>query len=192
MKDRLRLALSFDPVALRRNLSLLGQTIWIDHFVKQNYEGNWSVIPLRAPEGAEHPVMMIYSDPSCTVFVDTPYLQQCPYFQEVLASFQCPLDAVRLMKLTPGSVIKEHKDYDLSFEDGKARLHIPVTSNSEVEFYLNDKQVILNEGECWYLRLSDPHWVANRGKTDRIHLVIDATVNPWLQQLFARSKTRSL
>jgi len=30
------------------------------------------------------------------------------------------------MRLTPGSVIKEHHDNDLSFEQGLVRIHIPV------------------------------------------------------------------
>jgi hypothetical protein len=38
-------------------------------------------------------------------------------------------------------------------------------------------------GSVWYLRLSDPHQVANRGETDRVHLVLDATVNPWLARM---------
>jgi hypothetical protein len=42
-------------------------------------------------------------------------------------------------------------------------------------------------GECWYLRLSDPHRVANRGETDRIHLVIDCRANDWLRTLVAGS-----
>ena len=41
-------------------------------------------------------------------------------------------------------------------------------------------RVVLSEGECWYLRLSDPHSVENNGQSDRVHLVIDAKVNPWL------------
>jgi hypothetical protein len=45
--------------------------------------------------------------------------------------------------------------------------------------------VILEAGSCWYLRLSDPHRVANRGETDRVHLVIDAAVNDWVASLFA-------
>jgi hypothetical protein len=37
----------------------------------------------------------------------------------------------------------------------------------------------MKEGECWYLRLSDPHSVSNKGNKDRIHLVIDIEVNSW-------------
>lgn len=165
----------------------MDQTDWIDHFVKQNYEGDWSVIPLRGPAGATHPVMMIYSDPTCEDFADTPFLSACSYFQEVLASFQCPLNTVRLMRLSAGSVIKEHTDHDLSFEEGKARLHIPVITSPDVEFILNGERVVMMEGECWYLRLSDPHSVTNRGHADRVHIVVDAMINPWLRDVFAKS-----
>ena len=190
MEDRVKLPLQFDPDRLLQDLRRLDRGEWIDHFVKQNYQGNWHVIPLRGPAGAQHPVMMIYSDPTCKTFVDTPFLSACPYFQEILARFQCPLTSVRLMKLSPGSVIKEHTDYDLSFDDGCARLHIPVVTNPEVEFYLNATRVTLNEGECWYLRLSDPHSVVNRGETDRVHLVVDAMVADWLTALFFTANQR--
>ena len=188
MIDRLKLRLSFDPPRMVHDLSRLGQTDWIEHFVKQNYDGDWSVIPLRGPAGAQHPVMMIYSDPSCREFADTPFVKQCPYFHELLSSFACPLQAVRLMKLASGSIIKTHTDHDLSFEDGSVRLHIPVITNPDVEFLLNGTSVVMNEGECWYLRLSDPHSVANRGQTARVHLVIDATVNPWLKDIFTEAE----
>jgi Aspartyl/Asparaginyl beta-hydroxylase len=88
------------------------------------------------------------------------------------------------MRLTPGSVIKEHTDVDLSFEDGMVRVHIPVTTNEHVAFHLNGARVVLEAGSAWYLRLSDPHRVANQGTTDRVHLVIDADVNPWVEALF--------
>jgi hypothetical protein len=59
------------------------------------------VIALRGPAGATHPVQMIYSDPACTDFADTPALAALLYFQEVLITFACPLHAVRLMRLPP-------------------------------------------------------------------------------------------
>src|SRR5437764_2706022 len=125
--------------------------------------------------------MMIYSDPSAKKFADTPMLQGCRYFREVLAAFECPLQAVRLMRLTPGSRIKEHTDLELSVEDGTARIHIPVTTNAGVEFYLNRTRIVMETGSAWYLRLSDPHSVYNKGNTDRVHMVIDLIVNDWVQ-----------
>ena len=184
MTDRLQLPLHFDAKRLQADLASLERTDWIEHFVTQNYSGSWSVLPLRAPAGETHPVRMIYSDPSCKDFVPTPFLDRAPYFKEVLEAFECPLFAVRLMKLSAGSSIKEHCDHDLDYEQGVVRLHVPVVTNRKVKFYLNDSRVVMQEGECWYLRLSDPHRVVNGGKTDRVHLVIDAEVNPWLDKMF--------
>jgi len=186
VSDRIRLGLRFDAAAMRGDLARLAASDWVDHFVPRNYSGTWTVLPLRAPARATHPIAMIYSDPGCDTFTDTPLLARCPAFQRALSAFECPLQAVRVMKLTPGSEIKPHSDLDLDVEHGRARLHIVVATNPQVEFLLNGTRVRLDEGECWYLRLSDPHAVANRGATDRIHLVVDAVVNPWLETALAR------
>jgi hypothetical protein len=178
--DRLRFPFTFDPDLLVGDLQKLASVDWIKHFVKQNYDGDWSVIPLRGKAGADHPVMMIYADPGATAFEDTPMLHGCSYFRAVLNTFKCPLQTVRLMRLTPGSRIKEHTDHELSIEEGCARIHIPITSNPDVEFYLNGARVVMSPGSAWYLRLSDPHQVANNGATDRVHMVIDAVANDWL------------
>lgn len=185
--DRLRLPLAFDPDRLAADMVRVAAAGWIQHFVKRNYEGDWSVIPLRAPASARHPVQMIYSDPACTDFADTPLLAAAPYFQEVLAGFACEVQAVRLMRLAPGSLIKEHRDHDLSFEDGMVRLHIPVVTNAGVDFRLNGRRCLMPTGSAWYLRLSDPHSVANRGPADRVHMVIDAVANGWLAGLLDRA-----
>ena len=42
----------------------------------------------------------------------------------------------------------------------------------------------MKEGECWYINANLRHSVANHGGTDRIHLVIDCTVNGWLTNIF--------
>ncbi len=180
LPDRLKLSRSYDPVQLGDDLQTLEQLPWVEHFVTQNYQGKWDVLPLRGPAGATHPVMMIYSDPGCTSFANTPFLGQAPYLQQVLAGFQCPLQSVRLMRLGAGSEIKEHRDHDLSAELGQVRMHIPITTNPEVKFLLNGTHVPMTPGSSWYLRLADPHSVKNNGTTDRVHLVIDALVNDWL------------
>jgi hypothetical protein len=186
--DRLRLPLDFAPAGLEADLAALSAGGWIAHFVTQNYEGDWSVIPLRGPAGATHPVQMIYSDPACTAFADTPLLAAAPHFRAVLAAFACPLQAVRLMRLAAGSTIKEHRDHDLAFEDGTVRIHVPVVTNEGVDFRLNGTRCVMPAGSAWYLRLSDPHSVANRGTADRVHLVIDAAVNAWVEGLLERAE----
>src|SRR5262245_6434041 len=88
------------------------------------------------------------------------------------------------MRLSPESVMKEDTDVSLRFEERLARVHVPMLTNPDVEFHLNGTRVVMAAGSCWYLRLSDPHRVANRGKSDRVHLVIDLKVNGWITKLF--------
>ena len=179
LPDRLRLPLDFDPAPLAADLDAFAEEEWTRHFVRGNYEGSWSVIPLRAAAGETHPARMIGPHPLAEEFVDTPYLARTPALRAALGVLDCPLKSARLMRLTPGSRILEDDDYDPD-ATGTARLHIPVTTNDGVEFLLNKKRVPMLAGELWYLRLSDPHAVANRGATDRVHLVVDVCLNAWL------------
>jgi len=192
LPDRLQLDKNFSPEKLLADLQQVEESDWVSHFVTQNYEGEWDVLPLRGPKGAEHPVMMSYSDPTCELFEDTPFLKNCLYFQEVLDSFGFELHAVRLMALSTGSYIKEHRDHDLSFDDGAIRLHIPIRTSDQVEFTLNGTRVKMSEGECWYLRLSDPHAVYNGSQIRRVHLVIDAPVTPAVSEFILENTDRDL
>lgn len=187
MRDRLQLPFRFDAAAMQADLRRIEDAAWVRHFVTQNYEGDWTVLPLRAPATATHPVQMIYSDPACSEYADTALLAACPSIAAALTAFDCPLESVRLMRLGAGSIIKTHRDHDLDVEHGRVRLHIPIETNPDVDFRLNGERVALGEGECWYLRLSDPHSVANRGLRDRIHLVVDAIVSPWLHEQLERA-----
>ena len=69
------------------------------------------------------------------------------------------------------------------------RIHIPVTTNDGVDFRLNGLRCAMPAGSAWYLRLSDPHSVANRGPAARVHMVIDAEVNGWVEALLARAQS---
>jgi hypothetical protein len=179
---QVRLPFAFDPAPLTADLARIGRDEWIEHRFRSNYEGVWDIVPLRASAGETHPLRLIAVDPGATRFADTLWLDRLPAFRAALAWFQCPLRSVRLMRLTAGSTIKEHVD-DLDAEVGNLRLHVPVTTGPDVDFRLGGRRVEMAPGSVWYLRLSEPHKVANRGATDRIHLVIDATVNDWLARM---------
>jgi Nif11 domain len=45
----------------------------------------------------------------------------------------------------------------------------------------------MKPGSSWYVRLSDPHSVANRGMTSRVHLVIDAVVDDWISEILTEA-----
>lgn len=184
--DRIRLPMRFDLALLRADLERLRDDTWFRHFVEQNYEGEWSVIPLRAPAGATHPVMMIYPAPDAEAFEDTPFLARTCYVRELLRGFECELQCIRLMRLASGSMIKEHCDHNLAAELDAVRLHVPIISNPGVDFRLNGTRVDMEPGSLWYLRLSDPHSVRNDGNSDRVHLVIDAKPNAWLLTMLER------
>jgi hypothetical protein len=68
------------------------------------------------------------------------------------------------------------------------RLHIPVFTNKDVWFYIDDVAIQMKEGECWYMNANLRHRVSNNGSTDRIHLVIDCIVNDWMKEKFRQSE----
>ena len=180
LPDRIRLPLAFDPAPLAADLAAFAEDDWTRHFVRDNYEGDWSAIPLRAAAGETHPKRMIGTHPMASTFVDTSFLDRAPAFRAALASLRCPLKSARLMRLTAGSAILEHDDFDPDAVNGTARLHIPIVTNDDVTFLLNRRPVPMRPGETWYLRLSDPHSVTNHGTTDRVHLVVDMRLSDWL------------
>jgi len=94
------------------------------------------------------------------------------------------------LKLEAGADIKEHRDADLCFEKGEIRLHIPVITSSDVEFWLDKERIIAQEGECWYMNFNLPHSISNKSTKARIHLVIDAVVNDWVKELFGRPELK--
>lgn len=173
-----RLPLAFDAPALLAEVAALAGEAWVAHFNAGYHNGGWSGVALRAAHGDSG---RLFVDAAATGDVrDTAPLDRCPGLRAALSSFACPLRAARLLRLAPGGNIDLHHDPDLRFDAGEARLHVALATNDAVEFYVDGERVIMAPGECWYLDLSRPHRLANRGTTDRIHLVVDAIVNDWL------------
>jgi hypothetical protein len=180
--DRVRLPFDFDPDALAADLAAIADDEWIGHVARGNFEGRWDIVPLRAAAGETHRLRLIYTDPGAASFVDTPWLERMPAFRAALGRLHCELRSVRLMRLAAGSTIKEHEDA-LDAELGMLRLHVPVATNPAVDFRLAGRRVVMAPGSVWYLRLTEAHSVVNRGASDRIHLVIDTFLNPWLERM---------
>lgn len=172
------LPLSFDPAPLAAEVELITGDEWHPHFNSQTYRGQWRVAALRSKGGI---LERVEANPSeSDEFAATPILSRSPHLQRVVRAFRCPTTAVRLLSLSPGAVVLEHRDRGLRLEDGEARLHIPVLSNPGVEFVLDGEPLPMAPGECWYINADLPHSVVNRGTTARVHLVIDCRVDDWL------------
>ena len=171
--------------SFREEIGALRQT-WQPHFNTRQYEGDWSALSLRSPGGKSDGIMPDVREGE--VFKNTLLFNQCPTIQNWIRIFQCPVMAIRLLKLNAGASIKEHRDHELSFEQGEARLHIPVFTNDDVWFYINDVALQMKPGDCWYMNANLPHRVINKGLTDRIHLVVDCRVNDWLKEQFSSAQ----
>lgn len=181
MLSAIRLPLELDAAGLKADLATFTEDDWVPHFNTSYYEGDWSGIAFRSVGGV---AKQLYPDPAAKdPFADTENLDRSPHVRATLAAFQCELLSARFLRLAAGSTIKEHRDYNLGYEDGELRIHIPVERNPDVEFILDGQQLDMREGEAWYLDLNLKHSVANKGNIDRVHLVVDCVVNDWLGDL---------
>ena len=180
----LRLPMHADVSRVSMELERIPDDAWIPHFNTQYFEGDWSGVPLTAPIGAEHPILQLHPDPTVTEFVETALLRSSPHLQEFLGRLECPRRSARLLRLGPGARILAHTDYDLGYEDGEVRLHVPILTSPEVCFRVDGEPVPMESGELWYLNVNLPHEVHNTGEEPRVHLVVDCVVDEWLDGLF--------
>jgi len=181
-----RLDFPFDAKKLREDTQNINSDEWLLHVNERLYHGDWSALPLLAPEGTLdlHPIAQIVStafDPR--EYVPTPLLENSPNIQEVLSRFHTTMKTTRLMRLKPGSKVDIHDDPDFGFNSGEVRIHLVIQTNPDVLFTLGGEEIHMKEGETWLYNFSLPHGVENKGETDRIHLVIDCEVNDWLKEL---------
>jgi hypothetical protein len=181
MISTLKFPFGFDAELLKNDLQRFASEDWTPHFNTSYYEGDWSGIALRAAKDSH---VQLYPDPTASIYEDTEMLRRCRYIPEVLATFKCEIESARLLLLAAGSNILEHRDYKLGYEDGFVRVHIPVQTNAQVEFYLDGALLQMNVGEAWYLNFNLKHRVENGGAQDRVHLVIDCILNDWLRGFF--------
>jgi len=178
----LKFPFQFDEQKLVADLSKVLAENWTAHYNTMGYTGNWSGVSLYAKNGDEQNIIASVGDHS--ELSETSLMKNCDYFREVVSYFQFPILSVRLLRLEAGAEIKPHTDLELGYEDGEFRLHIPIVTNPEVYFVLDDERLEMFPGECWYTNVNFTHSVANRGTEDRVHLVIDGVRNAWSDELF--------
>jgi hypothetical protein len=179
----IRLPLHFDPTALRADVDSLAAEDWIPHFNTSYYEGEWSGVALRSLGGISR---QIYPDPNPTgSWEDTEILAHCPALAHTVDAFDCEKLSVRLLRLGPAASVREHTDYNLGFDDGEVRFHVPVTTNPQAEFLLERRPIPMQPGETWYVDFNLKYSVANHGAEPRVHLLVDCVVNDWIREILA-------
>lgn len=172
------------------NLKLLQQEImsvlknsWVDHVNINCYHGDWDVLPIRTLKQnvAQHPIRQCFALEEEGEWVYLPVIERLPEVRKVIDFFQCEVEAARFMRLKPNAEITAHQDKGLAMEYGSARFHLPVFAGEQVDFIVNEKRIPMQNGELWYINADATHSVKHIGKQDRINLVIDCQVNPWLK-----------
>ena len=188
ISDRIQLPFSFDVAKMQEEIQALDLNDYI----------YYKALPLRAPAHIVDPSRPFpppsddFADGSWTEWLDTSALKNSPYITQVVDTFRqhSKVTLVRLLRLAPGGIVKEHTDPTLGLQVEKSviRLTIPILVNDTVKFFLNDTPVPMKPGECWYLRLTDPHKVTNTGTTERINLTIDLVPNEWLRSMITSAE----
>lgn len=75
-----------------------------------------------------------------------------------------------LTELRAGQRIARHRDSGELLERTH-RCHLPIITNPDVRFLIDDKPYYLRPGTAWELDNMRPHGVENRGSTGRVHLI---------------------
>lgn len=173
--------MQYNANLLVEELNIALQHQWSNHFNKNDFDGDWKVISLKSTTGDTNDII---PKPIESDYKNTALLEKLPYINSILNEWKCEKEAVRLLALYPGSEIKPHTDKGCSYQDGSFRVHIPITTNPNVYFFVSDINYKLMPGSCWYMDFSEVHCVRNLGQTTRVHLVIDAKRNDWTDELF--------
>lgn len=173
----------YDCKQLQQELDNCLQREWPLHFNSKDFNGDWRSISLRSKSGKAND---IYAHAGQGIYQDTPLLTETPYIKEIIDSWKCEKEAIRLLALAPGSIIKPHRDPGCAYKDGVLRIHIPVVTNPGVRFTINNHNLRLLEGECWYMDFSSTHSIVNEGTSTRVHLIIDGIRNDWTDRLFEK------
>jgi hypothetical protein len=155
------------------------------HLNLLQHDGKWTELSLRSPGGKMDITSDVFEEP---VYADTLLMHECPAIKALVASLKCPVKSVKLLSLPVSAVSNSHHDNELAFERGGARLYFPIFTNPDVEFFVEDDMLPMKEGECWYINAGLAHHEANKGSTDRIHLVVDCVANEWLTGIFTDSE----
>lgn len=190
---------TLEPVDTKNHAIKLPLSFDVDKMVKEvesiglNEFLYYDVLPLRSPAHLVDPSIPFpppaddYADGSWCDWLNTKSLERSPYIKSIVEMFQehTKVTLVRALRLEKGNVVKEHRDVTLGLQVERSviRLTIPVIKDEKADFYLNNEIVPMKPGECWYMRLTDPHQVINKSERDRINITIDMIPNEWVRNL---------
>ena len=175
----IRLPITLDADALEAEILAIPEESWQPH--PEGMAGNSALILVSVggdPEGhgVDGPMQ------------PTPILASLPAVTNVLAGLTalgCPIGRTRLMRIDTESEVTPHVDTNRYWWD-HLRVHIPVTTDPAVRFWVEDDAVHMGRGECWVFDTWRRHRVENPVDAPRIHLVVDTVGGAGLWTLIDR------
>lgn len=173
-----KLPFRFDVQRLRAETDQFTEAEWSQH--PQGFAGNSALI-LVSVDGEKN-------DAFAGPMRPTPLLERCPYFQQVMASFDTVVGRSRLMRLAGGAEANIHYDMHYNWYH-RVRIHVPIVTDPGVRFLCGDDEVHMQPGEAWIFDTWQFHNVINESQADRIHLVIDTAGTAAFWTLLSRSWT---
>jgi aspartyl/asparaginyl beta-hydroxylase (cupin superfamily) len=75
-------------------------------------------------------------------------------------------------RLSPGGVIKPHRDKHPSFHYGH-RIHIPISTNPRVRFMIDGRPYRMQVGQVYEINNQMQHSVMNKGEEGRVNFIFD-------------------
>jgi hypothetical protein len=177
--------------SIKQKLDVLPE--FANHHSNYNKKKAWSAVSLKGYSNDVHfigspnekKVRKKYGD-SFTL-QETALMNEFPEVRKIIKLLGGNVERVRFMKLRSGEgELTRHTDLEdkvFGVTAGKVmRLHFPIITNDRVEFTMwnlrGEKEIHrMKVGKAYYLDTRKPHSAINRGKKERIHLVIDNHVN---------------
>lgn len=105
-----------------------------------------------------------------------PVIEKIPAVKKVVFDLMSKVDGERLggvliTKLPVGGHIERHTDagWHAQYYD---KFFVPIQIQEGAVFGFDDGDIHAKEGEAWWFDNSNPHWVTNNSKCDRIGMIV--------------------
>ena len=164
--ELMQLPLSFDSVRLNEEVSALAESAWIN----SSDETGDRVVPLIAPHGKTD------SDSPRGPMKATPFLEECLYIQQVLATFNAPLGQCLLVRRSA-----DRKDWQVDrgyYQLDRVRIILPLDSEANITLAGGSASTPIQAGEAWLVDTWKRHRLLVKGAKSLTYLVIDSVGSP--------------
>ena len=139
----------------------------------ENHDGGFTAISLYSEDGKAANYLKTKNIETIKTEIGKFFPYTISIVEQLKKKFGASTRRVRFMKLTKGTNIHWHYDWDECISLGNCRLHIPLIVNDESSGCISHQYYQWKPGEIWYGDFSFPHKVFNNGTSDRLHFIID-------------------